>query len=158
MKKVLTLLFAVLVCACTDSEADRGILVDPIIGVWQPDRIVTVLNNGNEDSKIFTACEMNNRYTFHADGRFNMTDYPEGDDANCEELVGNLYLSGTWTRWNETVYVIELVCAIPNCDEIEEEVPDEVTFPNEMTMRIKEIDEDPDDEIDYFYYYYKRIQ
>jgi len=157
MKKLLTFIFAVLISACSTDDNTRVMYEDPIIGIWQPGRTVTVFNDGSESSKAFSPCELNNRITFEADGRFFMTNFPEGDDPNCEEMVGNLFQSGTWTHFAPTVYVIELMCAIPGCDEIEEEVPDEVTFPNDNTMRVKEIDEENAD-ISHFYYFYNRVE
>ena len=156
MKKVLVLILAVLVCTCSTNDDDSQVInIDPIIGIWQPDYEVTVFTNGNQDSKMSSPCELNNRITFGNDGNFFMTNYPESIDPNCEELVGNLYQSGTWTQLSETNYLIILKCMIPDCDSIEER-PDEISFPNSNTMRIKEFDDD--ENISYMYYYYNRIQ
>ncbi|NNK73021.1 MAG: hypothetical protein HKO94_07500, partial [Flavobacteriaceae bacterium] len=143
--------------SCSSNDNNTTPVQDPVIGIWKPNRTVTVLNDGTENSKMATPCELNNRLTFGADGSFFMTNFPEGPDPDCEELVGNLYQSGSWERMSSTVYVIELVCMMPDCPN-EYEVPDEVTFPDGNTMRIKEIDEDANDEIAYFYYYFDRVE
>ena len=156
MKKVLVFIFAMLVCTCSTNDDDsQEISIDSIIGIWQPDYEVTVFTNGNQDSKMSSPCELNNRITFGSDGNFFMTNYPESIDPNCEELVGNLYQSGTWTQLSETRYLIILNCMLPDCDPIEER-PDEITFPKSNTMRVKQTDDDPD--ISYYLYYYNRIE
>lgn len=156
MKKVLVFIFAMLVCTCSTNDDDsQENNIDLIIGIWQPDYEVTVYTNGNQDNYMSSACELNNRITFGSDGNFFMTNYPEGDDPNCEELVGNLYQSGTWTQLSASRYLIILNCMLPDCESIEER-PDEITFPNNNTMRIKQSDDDS--EISYYLYYFNRVQ
>ena len=156
MKKVLVFIIAMLVCACSTNDDDsQDNSQDLIIGIWKPDYEVIVYSNGNQENKTYSVCELKNRITFGEAGNFYMTNYPEGDDPNCEELVGNLYQSGNWTKISTSVYEIELTCMVPGCESIIER-PDEITFPSKNSMKVKQSDDDPD--ISYYLYHYTRVE
>lgn len=93
---------------------------------------------------------MNNRFTFRADNTLFFTNFPQSDDPNCEELVGSLYQSGVWEKLSEFKYKFVLTCMIPDCESFTQ-TPDEVRFSNPNLMIIKYIDDDPDDEVNYYY-------
>jgi len=158
MKKIVFVFVAILFAACSSDDPVQQI--DPIVGIWQPESIEIVYTDGSNANEAISPCERNNRFTFGIDGTFFRTSYPEGDDPNCEELVGDPYQSGTWEQISETRYLIRLVCSIPNCDDIEEEYPEEVVFPDNNTMRVKivEVDDRAPNPIDYLYLFYNRIE
>lgn len=158
MKKLLIYVFALLICACSNSDDPNEVTQDPIIGIWKPVREVVVFNDGHEESEAFTVCELKNRITFQGDGRFFMTDYPDSNDPNCEELVGNLYLSGEWVQLSKNQYRIELICYIPNCDQTIVETPDLISFPMNNIMRVHENDDDPGNGINYYFDEFERIE
>jgi len=158
MKKALIVVFALLMSACSTNDDSNVVNQDPIIGVWQPVREVAVFDDGHEVSEAVSICERKNRVTFQANGHFFMTDYPESDDPNCMEQVGNLYLSGQWMQMSKHHYHFEMMCAMHGCDDSITEIPDAITFPTPNLMHIRENDDDPTDDIDHFYLEFERVE
>lgn len=162
MKKLFLFLAVVILMfsfGCSNDD-DNTPKQDLIIGVWKTVKDVEIYKNGNEEVYFPSACEAKNRYTFRTDGTFITTDFPESDDANCEELVGNLYLSGTWVKVATSIYQFTYKCYIPACvDETITEAPDNVTFSNDnKTMIVRFNEDDPEDLVDYYYTELVRVQ
>ena len=162
MKKIILLLamFVLIFPFGCSNDNDDEPKQDPIIGDWKTVKEVEVYKNGNEEVYFPTACEAKNRSTFREDGTFSTTGYPESDDANCEELVGNLYLSGTWVKVANSKYQFTYKCYIPACaDESITEAPDNVTFSNgNNTMVVRFNEDDPEDLVNYYYTELERVQ
>ena len=154
MKKLLLLALALIIGACSTSDSPDQ---DQIIGVWKPIRDVEVYKNGTEEIDLPSVCELKNRFTFKEDGTFTITDFPESDDPNCEENVGNLYLSGEWMKISESKYRFEFTCMMPDCEKITE-IPDEITFPNSNIMIVRFNESDPEEDVDYYYTELSRVQ
>ena len=161
MKKLFLFLAVVILMfpfGCSNDD-DNTPKQDLIIGIWKPVKDVEVYTNGSQDIYTPSACELKNRYTFKADGSFFTTDFPESDDGNCEELIGNLYLSGEWVKLSESKYKFTYTCYIPNCDETIVETPDNVTFSNgNKTMIVRFNEDDPEELVDYYYTELVRVQ
>jgi len=157
MKKTILLILGIIISACSSSDDNNQIQQDQIIGVWKTFREVEVLTNGQEEQYLPSVCELKNRYTFNEDGTLFLTNFPESDDPNCEELVGNLYQSGTWEKLSEFKYKFVFTCMIPDCESITE-TPDEITFPNSNLMKVKYNDDDPEDDVDYYYTEMSRVE
>jgi len=154
MKKILLLALALIMGACSTSDSPNQ---DLIIGIWKPIRDVEVFNNGNEEIDLPSVCELKNRFTFRKDKTLFFTNFPKSDDPNCEELVGSLYQSGVWEKLSEFKYRLVLTCMIPDCESITE-TPDEVTFPNSSLMIVKYNDDNPEDDLDYYYTEMSRVE
>jgi len=158
MKKVLYIVLALMISACSSSD-DPAPFVDPVIGVWKPVIQGAIFNDGSELTEAVSVCEQKNRITFMADGAFSQTDYQESNDPDCVQPVGNPFLTGTWTRLSESKYRVELICSIPNCNDVEVEIPESITFPNPNVMRVTDIDEDDlTDDIDFYFLEFERVQ
>lgn len=158
MKKALILVLALLISSCATNNDPVEDTQDPVIGVWKPVREAAVFMDGTEISEAVSPCEQNNRITFMANGQFSQTDYQEGPDPNCMQPVGNLFLSGTWMQLSENQYHVELICSMPGCDDVIVESPIEITFPTADLMHVREDDDDPMDDIDYFYIELERLE
>ena len=157
MKNTILLILGLIISACSSSNDDNQTNQDQIIGIWKTSREVEVYNNGQEEVYLPSVCELKNRYTFRIDKTLFFTNYPESDDPNCVELIGNLYQSGVWEKLSEFKYRFVLTCMIPDCESITE-TPDEVRFPKINLMIIKYNDDDPDDDIDYYYTEMSRVK
>jgi hypothetical protein len=157
MKKLIYLVLALLIGSCSSSDDSQDVQ-DPVIGIWKPVLQGAIFNDGNEIDEPVSVCEQKNRITFTAAGSFTQTDYQESNNPDCMQPVGNPYLSGTWTRLSEGKYRIELICSIPNCDEVQVEIPESITFPNNNVMRVSDLDDDPGDDIEFYYLQFERVE
>ena len=150
MKNTIVLILGLIICSCSSSDDTDQIEQDQIIGVWKTTREVEVYINGEEEVYLPSVCELKNRFTFRKDKTLFFTNFPESDDPNCEELIGGLYQSGVWEKQSEFKYRFVLTCMIPDCESVTE-APDEVTFPNSNTMKIRFNESDLDDDMAYYY-------
>jgi len=154
MKKTILLILALIMSACSTSDSPN---LDQIIGVWKPIRDVEVYKSGTEEIDLPSVCELKNRFTFNEDGTFYQTDFPESDDSNCEENVGNLYLSGQWMKMSVFKYKFEYTCMMPDCENITE-TPDKITFPNSNMMIVRFDGRVLGDDVDYYYSELSRVE
>lgn len=157
MKNTILLILGLIISACSSSNDDNQTQQDQIIGVWKTSKEVEVYINGQEEVYLPSVCELKNRFTFKEDGAFTTTDFPKSDDPNCEENIGNLYLSGDWMKISESIYRFEFRCMMPDCEKIIE-TPDEITFPNSNMMIVKFNDDDLGDDLDYYYTELSRVE
>ena len=154
MKNTILLILGLLIGACSSSDDDN---LDQIIGVWKITKDVEVYTNGQEEVYIPSVCELKNRLTIKEDQTLFITNFPQSDDPNCEESIGGLYQSGTWTKLSEFKYKFVLNCMIPDCEPMTE-TPDEITFPNSNTMKVRINDTDSSDDLVYYYTEYYRVE
>ena len=157
MKRLIFLVLVLLISACSNSDDPQDIQ-DPVIGIWKPVLQGGIFFNGNEIDEPVSVCEQKNRITFTEFGSFNQTDYQESNDPLCTEPIGNLFLSGTWTRLSEGKYRIELICSAANCDEVQVEMPESITFPNNNVMRVIDLDDEPGNDIEFYYLEFERVE
>ena len=157
MKNTILLILGLIICSCSSSDDPDPNLKDQIIGVWKTTREVEVYTNGQEEIYTPSVCELKNRLTIKEDQTLFITNFPQSDDPNCEESIGGLYQSGTWTKLSEFKYKFVLNCMIPDCDPITE-TPDEITFPNSNTMKVRINETDSDDDLVYYYTEYYRVE
>lgn len=154
MKNAILLILGIFMITCSSSDDNN---LDPIIGVWKMTKEVEVYSNGQEEVYVPSICELKNRYTFRENKTLYFTNFPESNDPNCEEQIGGLYQSGTWEKLATNTYKFVLTCMIPNCDPIIE-TPDEITFPNSNTLKVRINDTDSGDDLVYYYTEYSRVE
>ncbi len=161
--KSLNLLIGILIgvlifTACSDDDSDSSSNQDLIIGVWKPIKSVDVSSSGNEDVYSYNSCEQKSRYTFLKNGEWSFVDYHEDDDNNnlcSSENTLFEHLSGYWEKIAENKYKITNTYYYFDSQETETEIdiPDEVSFPNSNTMRVRH-----NNERDNGYYYLETVR
>jgi len=132
---ILISLQILLSCSSDDNTTSQNI----IIGEWQQIRTIEIDNNGNESAEDLTTCEKQGRLILNTNGSLGFLRFFEDDNQNCME--DDSFVNGSWEAENEE-YTFNFVFFNSDTNSNQEfsQTPIEVTFPNENTMRIKELE------------------
>ncbi len=88
----MTLSIVLLSIGCS-SDDDNQTITDPIVGIWQPIKVVEVCSESPDYIYDYTICEQNGRLTINSDGNFSESSFVSLAGLSCTE---DFTQNGAW--------------------------------------------------------------